>query len=379
MRPQPERDLMLRHLLIAAARTVFLLAAVTGCYGTPRSVLRDSGTSGGGTGGEGPGGTGGSSSTGGAGTGPAGTGGSGNGGSGPTFVGGPCIVSPDRTAVEVFARSSDGRVLRRAYDGDNWGGWINLPALDGNLVDARSDLDCAATLTTVHIVASGLNPVGALLRAFGSGTAYNPFAREAGLAFGPGPSVAQVQDGVFFLGGSGPALFELDGTSAPKELTPITTQTDPFRSGPDIAVQPTASMGFRYFAAVDAAGTLAIYQYITSSAPAYWANPVKLLPPVGSFAFSPTICTENGAYGVYSVNVVAVAGGRVWYARTSSIMSPFSAWTMIGTDAATSPDCAVAGEADSIVHVVTLSATGALLDINGKESVWVVTDLGNPL
>jgi len=295
------------------------------------------------------------------------------------FVGGPCVVTPDRIGVEVFARSSDGRVLRRAYDGAIWGSWINLPALDGSLIDARSDLDCAATLTTIHIVASGLNPVGAVLRAFGFGTAYNPFARElAGLVFGPGPSVAQVLDGVFFLGGSGPRLFELDGSPAPKELTPITTQTDPFRSGPDIAVQPTASMGRHYFATLEATGALAIYYYVTSSAPAYWADPVKLLPPIGSFTFSPSICTENGAYGVYSVNVVAVAGGRIWYARTSSITSPFSTWTMIGTDTATAPDCAVAGEADGIVHVVTLSAAGALLDINGKESVWVVTDLGNP-
>ena len=162
----------------------------------PPIGLHDSGASGGNTGGEGPGGAGGPTSTGGAGTGPAGTGGSGNGGSGPTFAGGPCVVSPDRTAVEVFGRSSDGRILRRAYDGSNWGAWANLPALDGKMIDARSDLDCAAAGTTVHIVAGGLNPVGAVLRAFGFGTAYNPFARElAGLAFGPGPSVAQVQTG----------------------------------------------------------------------------------------------------------------------------------------------------------------------------------------
>ena len=64
--------------------------------------------------------------------------------------------------------------------------------------------------------------------------------------------------------------------------------------------------------------------------------------------------------------------------RTSSITSPFSTWTMIANDAATSPDCAVAGGANRIVHVVTLSASGTVLDINGKESSWVVTDLGNP-
>jgi hypothetical protein len=105
---------------------------------------------------------------------------------------------------------------------------------------------------------------------------------------------------------------------------------------------------------------------------------VKLSPPVGSFAFSPSICTENGTFGVYSVNIVAVAEGRLWYARTSSLASPLSPWMMIGTDVATSPDCAVAWGPDSIVHVVTLSAAGTVLDINGKGTTWVVTDLGSP-
>src|SRR4030095_12867362 len=104
--------------------------------------------------------------------------------------------------------------------------------------------------------------------------------------------------------------------------------------------------------------------------------PVKLAPPIGSFTFSPAICTENGSFGVYSVNVVAVAGGQLWYAKTDSIISPFSSWAMIANDAATSPDCAVAGGPDSIVHVVTLSAAGTVLDVNGKGSSWVVTDLG---
>jgi hypothetical protein len=258
-------------------------------------------------------GTGGGAGSGGGATGLAGTVGSGGstGGSNLVFVGGPCVTTPDRTAIEVLARSSDGRILRRANDGANWGNWSNLPALDATMIDARSDLDCSATLTTVQVVASGLNPVGAVLRAFGFGTAYNPFARELpGLTFAPGPSIAQAQDGAFFVGVSAPGLFQLDdGTSVPKELTPITNQTDPFRSGPDIAIQPTPSMGFHYFAAFDATGALAIYYYVTSSSPAYWGNPVKLLPPDGSFAFTPSICTENGSYGVFSVNVVAVAGG----------------------------------------------------------------------
>jgi len=344
--------------------------------GTGGAIGGRGGTSGG-TGGA-TGGLGGT--TGGAGAGAAGTGGGGTGGAAVTFVGGPCIVTSDRTAVEVFGRTSDGRVVRRAFDGGNWLGWSSLSGLDGRMIDARSDLDCSATLTSVQVVASGLNPVGGVLRAFGSGTAYNPFVRELpGMTFDPGPSIYHSDDSQVFVGAAGPGLFQLSGTSNPMALTPITTQTDPFRSGPDIAVQPSGASGLRYYAAFDATGVLAIYYNVINSAGASWQAPVKLSAPVGTFTHSPTICTENGAFGVFSVNVVAVAGGRLWYARASSITSSFSSWTMITMDAASSPDCAVAGGADSIVHVVTLSAAGTMLDINGKGTSWVATDLGSPL
>ena len=105
---------------------------------------------------------------------------------------------------------------------------------------------------------------------------------------------------------------------------------------------------------------------------------MRLLPPLGSFKFGPTICTENGGYGVYSVNVVAVAEGRLWYATTSAITSGFSSWTMIGTDAASSPDCALAGGADGVVHVVTLSASGTVLDVFGKGTNWATLDPERP-
>jgi hypothetical protein len=322
---------------------------------------------------------------GGAGAGTAGTGGSGTGGTAPMFVGGPCAVTPDLTAVEVFARSSEGRLLRRAYDGSNWGSWANLPALSGSMIDARSDLDCSSAGGTVHLVATGLNPVGALLHAFGSGTTYNPFVRElASLSVAPGPSIAVASDIQYFLGALGigatfPVLYEIGtDTASPREITPITTQTDSFRSGPDIAIQPAGGSGLRYFAAFDTAGVLAINYNVINSGGASWAQPVKLSPPLGTFSFSPAICTENGGFGVSSVNVVAVAGGRLWYARTSSITSPFSSWTMIAMEAASSPDCVVAGGPGSIVHVVTLSAAGTVLDINGKGTSWVATDLGSP-
>jgi hypothetical protein len=216
------------------------------------------------------------------------------------------------------------------------------------------------------------------LHAFGFGTAYNPFARElSSFTFDPGPSIAVEADEHFFIGVSGPGLFERTSASSFTELTPITTETDAFRSGPDITVQPAGASAIHYFVAFDAAGKLAIYYYVVSTAPAYWATPVKLSAPVGSFAFSPAICTENGGFGVYSVNVIAAAGGRLWHATTSSITTDFSPWTMISTDVASSPDCTITG-ADSTIHVVTLSTAGKVVDTNGKGTSWATIDLGFP-
>jgi hypothetical protein len=397
------------------APAVALLAAMASCYGTPRTMPWNAG-SGGVAGSAGNGGSTGTAGTAGTGitngrkdiagsggsaggvagtsnaagisgiaaTGLAGTGGNGTGGSTPVFVGGPCVVTPDLRTVEVFGRSSDGRIYRRVYDGANWGGWARLLALDGAMIDARSDLDCSASLTSVHIVATGLNPVGAFLHAFGSGTAYNPFTRElASSTFAPGPSIADQSDSRYILaalatGATYPAAFQFGETPTPEELTPISTQSVSFRSGPDIAFQPQAASGVTYFAALDSSGGLSIYYHVLNTAGGHWADSVVLSPPIGTFSLSPAICTEDGGFGVLSVNVVAVAGGQLWYSRTSSILTPFSSWTAIDADPQSSPDCAIAGGADSIVHVVTLSNMGTVLDINGKGTTWVVTDLGLP-
>ena len=172
----------------------------------------------------------------------------GTGGSNPVFVGGPC-VSLDRLAgVEVFARASDGRIYRRAYDGSNWGNWGAICRRStARMIDARSDLDCSATGTSVHLVATGLNPIGAFLHAFGIGTTYNPFFREL-----PSPTTLQARPivvgkrrryflGAIAIGATFPSLFEIGDTPSPIELTPITTQIGSFRSGPDIAHRSSRS------------------------------------------------------------------------------------------------------------------------------------------
>jgi hypothetical protein len=395
----------------APVRVVLLFAATLGCYGTPRTSFPEDDAAVGAGGATDSSGSGGSKGNGGATAGSGGssagerggatadsgassqggndgvdgnggsTGGGGAGGAGLTFVGGPCTITPDLTKVEVFARSSDRKIYRRAFDGTNWGNWSTLSGVDATVIDARSDLDCSARSSTVHIVASGLSPVGALMHAFGSGTAFNPFVRELTTAtFDPSPSIASTGDTTFTLGAvasTWPAVFEVNNAAIPEEITPIATYTGSFRSSPDIALQPLGGSGLTYFAAFDDT-SLAIYYRIINSGGSHWADPVKLSPPTGTFAFAPTICTENNGVGVVSVNVAGVAEGKLWYARTPSISTAFSSWTQIAADVASSPDCTIAGATNSIVHIVALSTGGAVLDINGNGTSWVVTDLGLP-
>ena len=263
--------------------------------------------------------------------------------------------------------------------------WSALSGVDGTKIDARSDLDCSSTGTSVHLVATGLNPIGAFLHTFGTGTIYNPFfqefpepgdrSRPVDIRCGRHPLLtwARLQTERRFL-----LSFEIGGTpTTPKEFTPITTEVGSFRSGPDIALQPAGGSGLLYFAAFDTAGMLAVHYNVMNSGGASRADPVRLSAPVGTFAFSPTICTENGGYGVSSVNLVAAAGGQLWYSRTSSITAAFSSWTPIADAPASSPDCFVTG-AQSVVHVVTLTAAGTLREVNGNGTAWTVTDLGSP-
>lgn len=125
-------------------------------------------------------------------TGGTGAGGTGAGGSpANSFRGGPCAVSPDKQNVEVFARGRDSNIYR-AVVGTTTPKWERLADLDGSLIDNRSDLDCSATTTAVHLVALGRTPPNSFLHATGSGTSYNPFERDlTDYTLGSTPSVFQ--------------------------------------------------------------------------------------------------------------------------------------------------------------------------------------------
>ncbi len=57
-----------------------------------------------------------------------------------------------------------------------------------------------------------------------------------------------------------------------------------------------------------------------------------------------------------------------------SIFNAFPAWTKIGTGAAGAVDCTMFS--DESVHVVTINASGHVLDIHGMGTSWTTTDLG---
>jgi len=375
------------------ARTILLLlATVIGCYGTPRTSFPDedagSGMAGGagtGSGGTGRAGTGqaGSGAGGITGTGTAGTGANGAGGSVPAFVGGPCVVTILGSAnVEVFARTASA-VFHRNFDGRTWSSWATLAGLDATLIDARSDLDCGASLDTIHIVAAGLNPVGALEHAFGFGTSYNPFGRElAPRLVTQSPSVALLSNRAIYFGwaasGQSPGLVYAETGSGGVDLTPIPSLTNNFVSAADISPQLNAL----FFAAFDSDGKLAIYRHNMSSGGAMWIDSTKIESP-GFFAFGPSICAESGLSGSFSINVAAVTGHDLWFSGTdrASGWPQFSTWTKISSDAASSPDCAVLREnpgLDPIIHVVMLTSRGTVTDLVGNGTSWATTDLGSP-
>jgi hypothetical protein len=402
---------------------LLLLAATAGCYGArPSSRIAGTGGHGGGqagtgggaggtagagnagtSGGPGLGGTAASATTGasgttggatggaagqsgagsGGGTGAAGGGTGATGGSGPAVVGGPCVVTPDQNSAEVFGRATDGFIYRRAFDGRNWGPWAPLAGLDGSMIDARSDLDCGASIDTIHIVATGTSPPGALLHAFGFGTSYNTFRRElAPLLVSQSPSVGLLTDDDLYLSWASRAqpadLYDLPAGMAATRYSPITSLTDDLVSGSDVSLQSNSVL----VAAFDSQNRLAIYPFSRSGTS--WLDPFKLESPAQTFAFNPAICADNGFSGSFSIDVAAVTGHDLWFASTPRIPNgpiQFSSWTMINDDAGSSPDCAILRanpNLDAIIHVVTLSSSGTILDIQGNGTSWATTELGYP-
>ena len=302
-----------------------------------------------------------------------------------SFRGGPCVVSPNSSTVEVFARNTS-RVYRIPLGGALVPKWTALGDLDGAPIDNRSDLDCSANSTTIHIVTMGVSPLGALLRAIGSGTSYNPFTRElanAGLTsstWDPSPTVATT-------GNTAPndarlALFSqgglLAGALSGATFTgfgSITTATTNFVSSADIAVA-TGTGDTTLVAAFDETNALSVHRYYQSSSQPTWVTPLIQLPaPTGTlYMYSPTVCTSDFS-GTRMYHLAAVAGGKLWYSsKNVSLGQDFSAWLSVSSDIASAPDCVVTN--DNVVHIVALNSNGGVTHHFGSGVSWTSTDLG---
>lgn len=298
------------------------------------------------------------------------------------FTGGPCVTAlpNDYTTAIVFGRGNDVKIHQRTNDGASWSSWTPL-SLDTSVLDVRSDLDCGSDSSgTIHLVATGSNPLGAFMHATGSGTAFNAFIREfPSQTFStPGAAIAVYGDSDLLIGASGASGLALDNVSngVDTPITPITNQVNPLTSAIDVA--HLFQGGLEIVAAFDNSGQLATYGYVfPSSEPRFWGPPHLIEPPDGtSFSFSPTVCGDDGLMGDTVVHVVAVASGQVWDTWTLDWDSgtAFSAWERIGTQGASAPDCTMMG--DESVHVVTLNNAGHILDIYGSPGSWATTDLG---
>ncbi len=323
--------------------------------------------------------TGGTRATGGAPTGGAATGGAPTGGTASTFRGGPCVVSTNGTSIEVFARGADKKIYRKTVNGSTQSKWVGLVDLDGALIDNRSDLDCSATSSQVHIVALGQSPAGALLHATGFDTAYNEFKRELTDTFNPSPSVATLTSAladVHRIGtvpGSWVRVGEISASGVHSDFGVIPVAgSSAFNSAPDIAYIPSTTSNSTYVMAFDTTNQLTIGRYVQSAAPGWLTPPLQLPAPTSTlYQYSPTVCTGPGqaspmSTAAYYVYLAAVAGDRLWSTYNTSFPSGlFSGWLQAGTEAASAPDCVVT-YGDDIMHIVTLSSSGSTLLYEGK-------------
>jgi hypothetical protein len=295
------------------------------------------------------------------------------------FVNGPCVSAlPNAyTTAIVFGLGSDAKIHEESNGGTGWGSWVTL-SLDTTVLDVHSDLDCGSDGGgTIHLVATGANPLGAILHATGTGTSFSAFVRELPSVTSSTPGAAIAFDPFtynYVIGALGPVLDNVSNGVA-TTLTPITDLVNTLIGPIDVADLP-GDFGLQILAAFDNSGQLAAYGNLQpSSEPAYWAAPVLIEPPKGtSFTFSPTVCGDDGLRATQLVHIVAVASGQVWDTWTSSFGNTFSAWERIGTQGASAPDCTMMG--DETVHVVTLSSAGHILDIYGSPGSWATTDLG---
>ncbi len=289
------------------------------------------------------------------------------------FRNGPCITSPDRTAIEIFARGKgDQRIYRRAINGRDTGKWEALTDLDGTLVDNRSDLDCTADTTATHLVALG-NSNGYLMHAVGSGTVFNQFQREPGYdSLELTPSVTRSRGSTSYdlgvVSSQGASYVSVMPSHTDSDVVPI--EANAISSAADVLFAPNAgSLQVKYTAAFTRQNTifaLAGYELIPAPVGSGWLTTVTMAPPDSNatYQYSPTICYRpmDRTGSVPPRTIVVVAGGRLWRSYAASGELDFGAWQPLSDANVTSaPDCV--GTFDGWLHVVALGPLGTVLHV----------------
>jgi hypothetical protein len=241
-------------------------------------------------------------------------------------------------------------------------------------------LDCAGLGSSFHIVASGLNPLGALLHAVGSDSTYNAFARELGKLPGTGtlatsPTIAGFGTDLLLGARIGSSL--ISGSLAGTEFTSFGDSADnTISSTPDVAGSTAGgATANAIFVAFDSPSSLLIQIYVVGASSGWRESGHLTAPNSTSFVYSPTICTGN-YQGTDTTYLAAVAGNKLWFTTSTRTRDGYAPWALVSDDVASAPDCAISNENE--LNIVALNKRGGVTLHKGSNSgaSWVSSDLG---
>ncbi len=297
------------------------------------------------------------------------------------FSGSPCVMNQDDTEL-VYAHGLDHGIYLRGRSGGVWSSWTKTQ-LDGSQIAQDSAFGCSEGMGDVQIVAPSASPAGQMLYAEGNGVQFGSFQHLLGTeTFSPLQiSISAGHLTQFYLVGAmdaGPQVW-MNNQGAWTELTPISSQTTPYVSAIDVALQGLNPVWLRIVAGFERSGQLGIYTNVLSMGSGSWQASGHVSPPPSHlYGFSPAICADNfGTDG--DVHLVTVTeDGQIWdshYAQqNAAAQMGIAPWELVGHGAASSARCAIMP--DSSVRIAVLDSTGHVSEIEGSPGSWVQTDLG---
>jgi len=304
----------------------------------------------------------------------------GGGQQGRGFTGSPCIVNYDGAEI-IYAHGDDQGIYSRNRVNGVWAPWSKVQ-LDGSIVAPRSGIGCSEGKGDIYLVGLSASPMGEMLFAEGNPVQFGGFEHELGVeTFSPPAasiSSAAGQDRFYLIGAmdDGPQLWMVDGSTF-TQLTPISSQTTPFVSAIDVALQADNPVWLRVVAGFEKSGQLGIYDNVLNAGSGSWGSPLYVPPPANHvYAFSPAVCADQSGTNHDVHLAVVTEGGEVWDSFQTALgaSSSFSPWELVGQGAGSAVDCTIMS--DFTVRIVALNADGRALEIQGSPGSWVQADLG---